>query len=577
MNTPGGSLEFITIAVGLFGGLALFLFGMEQMTDGLKSVAGRKMKKLLASMTSNRFKGTLTGIFVTGVIQSSSVTTVLVVGFISVNLLSLSQAISIILGAHIGTTLTVQIIAFKIDEYALVLIAVGFALKFLGKNDTIKYLGLMLLGFGLIFLGMNLMSSATYPLRSYQPFISLMQHMANPLIGIAVATLFTAIIQSSAATIGIVIALASQGFISLEAGIALALGANIGTCATAILASVGTPREGKQAALSHVLINVLGVLIWIPFISYLVQFSKFVSPSFPGLDGIHRIAAEAPRQIANAHTIFNVANTLFFLPLITPIAKLIKWILPIKPAAKPEKIKPKYLDDVYLDTPEIGLERVRMELGREGKRVLRMLKEFPEAVSKGDKEKLKSIKKMDNDVDLLQEYILEYLAKLSKKELTSIESNLLQGYLSAANYIENIGDVIETNLVSLGRERVKSDIKFDTAFSEFTKPLNDLTYWAAEQSIRALVEGDKDKAVNVIEAKADVIKLADNAMNFLSRRLNEEKDLPLSEFRIQTDIIEYTKRIYYLAKRLSKIVTEMQVQTDYLKMEHIQEELPFSE
>lgn len=569
------TLEIITILIGLFGGLALFLYGMEQMTDGLKTVAGKKMKKLLLRITSNRFKGALTGAFVTSVIQSSSVTTVIVVGFISAGLLQLKQAISIIMGANIGTTITAQVIAFKVTGLALLMIAVGFALKLLVKQERIKYFGLMLMGLGLIFLGMNLMSDATHPLRDYQPFILLMQQIENPFIGILIAAVFTAIIQSSSATIAIVIALATQGFISLEAGIALTFGANVGTCVTAALASIGSPREAKQAAFVHILFNILGVLIWLPVLNSFAELVYLISPASPDLTGVSKLAADAPRQIANAHTIFNVANTLIFIWFTSLFAKLVKRILPVKPLPVPEVIKPKYITDIYLDTPELALERVRMEIGREGKRVLRMVKKFPDAVATGDKEKLKIIKKMDNDVDALHEFILAYLGKLSKEELTSYESNLLQGYLSAANYIENIGDVIETNLVTLGRERVKNDIEFDRTFDTYMKPLCEMIYWSAEEAIKALVEGDKQAAEKVINAKPDVWKLADSALEFLSQRLHKEKKLPLSEFRIQADIIENTKRIYYISKRLAKVVTQMQVQTDILKIEHIQEELPF--
>ena len=282
------SIEILPIIFGLFGGLALFLYGMEQMTGALKTVAGSKMKNLLARMTSNKIKGSVTGAFATAVVQSSSVTTVLVVGFISAGLLNLTQAISIIVGANVGTTLTVQIIAFNVTEYSLLMIAVGFGIRFLVKHEKIKYLGLMLMGFGLIFLGMQLMSNATSPLRAYEPFVNAMRYMENPVIGIIVAATFTAIIQSSAATIGIVISLATQGFITLEAGIALTLGANVGTCITAMLASIGSNREGKQAALSHVLINIVGVIIWLPFIYYLEELAKFISPSFSNLSGLNR-------------------------------------------------------------------------------------------------------------------------------------------------------------------------------------------------------------------------------------------------------------------------------------------------
>ncbi|MGA1197355.1 MAG: Na/Pi cotransporter family protein, partial [Candidatus Latescibacterota bacterium] len=220
-------LEIGPIIMGLVGGLALFLFGMEQMTDALKSVAGHSLQTMLARMTTNRFKAVLAGAGITAIIQSSSVTTVLVVGFISAGLMNLTQGIGIILGADIGTTITAQIIAFKITHYALVLIAIGFAMLFTVKVEKVKLYGTMIMGLGLVFFGMDLMSTATNPLRTYAPFIHLMQSMSNPFSGILLGTLFTALIQSSSAAIGVIIVLASQGFISLDAGIALTFGANI--------------------------------------------------------------------------------------------------------------------------------------------------------------------------------------------------------------------------------------------------------------------------------------------------------------------------------------------------------------
>ena len=569
------SIKVFPILLGLFGGLALFLFGLEQMTNALKGLAGNRLKKIFSRMTSNRIKGAFSGAFVTAIIQSSSITTVLVVGFISAGLINLREAISIIMGAHIGTTLTVQIIAFKVTELSFVMIIVGFGLKLLVKQDKIKNLGLMILGLGLIFLGMNLMSDATYPLRSYQPFVNLMGSMENPMLGILAATLFTAIIQTSAATIGIVITLASQGFISLEAGIALTFGANIGTCITAILASINAPREGKQAALSHVFVNVVGVIIWVPFIYYLSEAVRFISPSFPYLSGINRIAAEAPRQIANAHTLFNVVNTILFLPFITPLAKFISWVLPVKPVAEPEIIQPKFINNIYLKTPSIALDRVRMEIFREARRALWMVREIPRAFKSDKKEDLKLIRKMDNEVDALHEIIINYLGKLSKQELSNQESNLLQSYLAAANYIENVGDVVETNLYTLGKERLKTEVDFSESFEKYLNPYFEKVIYNLDEAIKSLIEGNKYKANNVVEAKAEISELADKALDHLSNRLHNEKNLDMAEFRIQTDIIENFRRIYYLAKRLAKVVSTMEVND--VNKRPIQERLPFDD
>ncbi|MCU7810233.1 MAG: Na/Pi cotransporter family protein, partial [Candidatus Thiodiazotropha sp. (ex Notomyrtea botanica)] len=298
--------DWIKMAIQLFGGLALFLFGMEQMAGALKSVAGERMKLVLAKLTSNRFMGAITGAFVTAIIQSSSVTTVLVVGFISAGLMSMAQSVGVIMGANIGTTITAQIVAFKVTKYAMLMVAVGFSAWFFSKNEKIKHYGTMLMGLGLIFFGMSIMSDAMAPLRSYQPFLDLMVKMENPFIGILIAALFTALVQSSSATTGIVIVMASQGFITLPAGIALAFGANIGTCVTAMLAAIGKPREAIRAALVHVLFNVAGVLLWLAFIPNLAEVVMMISPVSSDLPEGARLAADTPRQIANAHTIFNL-------------------------------------------------------------------------------------------------------------------------------------------------------------------------------------------------------------------------------------------------------------------------------
>ena len=243
--TDPGPLQLI---FGLLGGLALFLYGMGQMADSLKIVAGDRMKSILARLTRNRVAGVLTGAFVTAVIQSSSVTTVLVVGFISAGLMTLAQSVGVILGADIGTTITAQIIAFNIKEYSLLLVAAGFLVMFVARRETTRHYGTAIMGLGLVFLGMGIMGAAMKPLRTWQPFLDVMAGMENPWLGIAVGAVFTALVQSSSATVGIIIVLGSQGLVSLPVGIALLLGANIGTTVTALLASVGRPREAQRAA-----------------------------------------------------------------------------------------------------------------------------------------------------------------------------------------------------------------------------------------------------------------------------------------------------------------------------------------
>ena len=314
MDSPFTSFD---LWAGLLGGLALFLFGMDVMTQALRSAAGDYMKDVLSKLTRNRFVGVGMGAFVTAIIQSSSVTTVILVGFISAGLMSMSQSVAVIMGANIGTTITAQILAFKVTKLALPIIALGFGVAFTAKRNEWRQVGMVVLGLGMVFYGMSVMSDGLNPLRSYEPFIEFMVNLHNPLLGAAVGMAFTALVQSSSATTGILIVMASQGLIALEPAIAIALGANIGTCITAGLAVIGKPREAVRAAVVHTLFNVVGVLIWIAFIPQLAQLAEWMSPTAEGLSGMDHLAAETPRQIANVHTFFNLANTVLLVGFTT--------------------------------------------------------------------------------------------------------------------------------------------------------------------------------------------------------------------------------------------------------------------
>jgi len=328
-----GDVNWSKLVQKLLGGLALFLFGLDMMTDSMKKVAGDKMKDVLAKMTTNRFAGVFTGALVTSVVQSSSVTTVLVVGFVTAGLMNLSQSIGVIFGANIGTTITAQIVAFKVTKYALWMVFGGFMISIMAKDDKMKNWGLTLLGLGLVFYGMGVMSSAMKPLRSYEPFLDLMKSMENPVMGILVAAAFTGLVQSSSATTSLVIVMAGQGFVTLPAGIALAFGANIGTCVTALLACIGKSREAVQAAVVHLLFNIFGVVIWVAFIDQLGDAVVALSPDTV-LTGAEKLAAEVPRQIANAHTIFNITNTLIAIPFVNQFAMVVNKLVPIKKAGE---------------------------------------------------------------------------------------------------------------------------------------------------------------------------------------------------------------------------------------------------
>ena len=557
---PGGdNIDWLYMSMKLFGGLALFLFGMEQMADALKAAAGERMKVILAKLTTNRFMGALTGAFVTAVIQSSSVTTVLVVGFITAGLMSMTQSIGIIMGANVGTTITAQIVAFKVTKLALLMIAVGFGMLFFSKEERIKHYGGMLMGLGMVFFGMSVMSDAMKPLRTYQPFLDLMVRMENPLIGILVAAAFTGLIQSSSATTGIVIVMASQGFITLSAGIALAFGANIGTCVTALLASIGKPREAVRAALVHVLFNVLGVLVWLGFIGPLAQFVTWFSPAYPGLVGIEKLAAETPRQIANAHTVFNIANTLIFIGFVGGFARLVEWLVPERPMEEEAAIRPKYLDEALLETPSLALERVRLEVSHMGERVQEMMTRIMPAILNGDRGTLKEIAQIDDEVDVLHGRTVLYLGRISKLPLTEQQTEEFINPMSVVNDLENIGDLIETDLLALGEKRIEEEITVSEATQEMLTRLHAEIAGAVDNAVRAVMDDNGRKAQDVIAMKKDVNCLVTFASIHETQRLIAEEPNRLPTYMMETEVIEKLKRIYYLAKLMARMVSSAEM------------------
>ena len=550
-----GPIKWGVMAITLFGGLALFLFGMEQMSHSLKAVAGNKMKSILEMLTSNRFMGVTTGAFVTAVIQSSSVTTVLAVGFITAGLMNLSQAVSVIMGANIGTTITAQIVAFKVTEAALLMIGVGFTTLFFTKREKTRHYGTMLMGLGLIFFGMSIMSDAMSPLRTYQPFLDMMIKMENPLTGIIVAAAFTGLVQSSSATTAIVIVMASQGFITLPAGIALAFGSNIGTCITALLAAIGKPREAVRAAAVHVFFNVAGVMVWFFFIDQLADFVMMLSPSHVELSGAEKLAAETPRQIANAHTIFNVANMLLFIGFTTQIAKLVEKLIPDRPAVLEElEIRSKYLDHELLSTPSLALDRVRMEVLHMGEKVDEMFARIMPAILSGNRGELKSIREMDDEVDLLYEQIIEYMGLISKESLTGNQTEEFLALMEAISDLENIGDVIEINLVELGYSRLKAGFSISQPTRKVLKDFHKAIHRGLQLAIQAVSQSNEEAATSVIKMKEKIDNLSSTASAHQAIRLVAEEPNRIPAYTIEMDIIEKQKRIYHFSRRMANTV-----------------------
>lgn len=549
---PSSSIEFGALLIGLGGGVALFLFGMRQMTESLKLVAGSSMKKLLARLTANRFTAAIAGAVITAVVQSSSVTTVLLVGFISAGLLTLSQSIGVIIGANVGTTITAQVIAFKVYQYGLLMIALGFLTDSLAKNDKVRQWGMATMGLGLIFFGMELMSNATLPLRQWSPFIHLMQSMQNPIYSILIGLLFTAIVQSSSATTGIVIVLASQGVISLEAGIGLILGANAGTCVTAVIASLGRPREAVQAAWIHVIFNVGGVLMWMFFIPQFAELLRMLSPSASNVDGAARLAADTPRQIANAHTAFNVGNALIFIWFTGPLAKLVEWIVPERP--EPEGVQPLHLDKMYLAHPAMALDQVRRELVRQAELVREMLNQSFGVVTVGTQLDIARLRQAEEDVDTLHEAIITYLAQLSQKNLNPKQLEQLYSYIAITNYLENVGDVVENDVLASAMKRLRIAMSISPSTMEVLSMVHQKVCHAFDQALEALRDENQTTAQAAAASKPEVNALADKATSHLTKRLVAYEPNRLAAFKVETDFIENLKRINTLTRRIARVM-----------------------
>ncbi len=556
------NLDMFTMGMGLFGGLALFLYGMEMMSAALKAAAGNRMKDFLSKLTKNRITAALTGAFVTAVIQSSSVTTVLVVGFVSAGLMTMGQSIGVIMGANIGTTVTAQIVAFKVDELALLMIAIGFGMTFLSRQKQFKHYGNLLMGLGLVFFGMGIMSDGMEPLRTYQPFMDLMAGMERPLFGIIVAAAFTALVQSSSATTAIVIVMASQGFISLPAGIALAFGANVGTCITAILASIGKPVEAKRAAAVHIFFNVAGVLLWLFLIPELARFVSWFSPAHTALSGTERMAADVPRQIANAHTIFNVANTLIFICFVPQIGRMVEWLVPDRSKREARIVDTKYLDDELIDHPSLALDLVRLELGHLGDIIKTMLHRVRQAFLNNKSEDFDSVAKLDDKVDLLHADILLYLNKLMQQPLTEEQNAHLICYLRAAEDMERIGDVVETNLVLAGHQAIHDGISVGDASHIVMRELFEKTSEGLNKSIRAVVDNDELSAQSVIHLKPEMNKLIEKVMEIQSERVILSNNIALKVTRLENEIIDDMKRVYSLSKRIARLRFPSRIQAD---------------
>jgi len=475
------------VLFSLIGGLGLFLFGMRLLSEGLQKVAGSKLRNILKLLTNVPIIGVFTGAGVTSLLQSSSATTVMVVGFVHAGLMVLRQAIAVIMGANIGTTVTAQIIAFKIDQYALPAVGIGFALMLLGKRRYLRFWGQALLGFGLLFYGLHIMKSITAPLTSNPGVISLFTRFSEqPILGVAVGALVTFIVQSSSATVGLTMALAAGGAIDFSGAVALVLGENIGTCITAALASIGTNTAAKRAAISHVVFNVVGVCYMLPLV-YTGVYPRFIEAMTPGVLSDRTVM----RHIANAHTMFNVFNALLFLPLVGLLAKLVTRIVPGE--AGVVEAGPKYLEKHLLNTPAVALDQARREIVRMAGLAREAVADAMGGFFNSNRKMLARVEQKETVIDGLQQDITEYLVELSERTLNREESEQLPVLIHTVNDIERIGDHAE-NLMELAERGLEEKLFSSEQARRDIKRMYDEVDSMALEAIDALKQNSVDEA-----------------------------------------------------------------------------------
>ncbi len=518
---------YLPLAFGLVGGLGLFLYGMQLMADGLQKIAGDRLRRILEILTSTPIVGVLVGAGVTMLIQSSSATTVMVVGFVNAGLLTLKQAVSLIMGANIGTTVTAFMVSLKLTDLALPAIGIGFLLTLLSKRKNQRFIGQAVLGFGLLFLGMKVMGDTMQPLKDSSAFTHAVLSLSrNPLLGMLAGMVLTAIIQSSSAVTGLVVTLAAEGLIDLNLGVAVTLGSNIGTCVTALLASIGTQLVAKRAAVAHLLFNVIGAII---FISYFRPFVAFVAATHPFLE----------RQVANAHIIFNTTNTLLLLPFINLFTRLVEILTPGEVST--EHMGPMYLVENLMKTPSVALGQARRELVRMGKLSLAMLAEVYTAFAHGSTEGLEAAAKKEETINRLEHAVVEYLARLSQESLTSEQSGRLSTLLSVSSDIERIGDLAE-NIGELAEYRAEHRLPFSEEATKEMQSMYEKVYTLAEEAINLLETEDIRRATSLLADESEVDELEKTLRLRHIHRLNSGSCFPASGI-IFLDLISNLERV----------------------------------
>ncbi len=497
--------EKLQIVFGLVGGLAIFIYGMNMMSECLQKAAGEKMKSILALLTRNPVLGVLAGAITTAVLQSSSATTVMAIGFVSAGLMSLPQAISIIFGANIGTTMTAQIIAFKITDYIYIIIFIGFIISFVAKSEKVKSIGQTIFAFGLLFLGIETMGDVMKPLASSPVFTDLIAKVSNmPVLGVAVGTLMTLVVQSSSATIAVLQNFAAQAgpdgvtsILGLTGAIPILLGDNIGTTITALLASIGQNKDAKRTAVAHCIFNVSGCLLFIWFIKPFAAFIQYISPKGPEIEVISR-------QIANTHTVFNITMTLIWVCLINVMVKIVMTLIPDGKAVAVDPAKPLYLDEKMTNQPTAALQLVAKEILHISDIVKDAVSNTIEIVKTEDISQLEGLLEKGKNIKSLTDKTTEYLALLfSSGTMTEQQAAQTASLMYILSDVERMGS-LSVEIAKCIQEKEQNNYKYTPeAMEELQKSLRTLEKMFID-SMKAL-QGDKSVQIDKMVKRKDKI------------------------------------------------------------------------
>lgn len=487
------SINWVALMSGLAGGLGLFLYGMKMMSEGLQKVAGKGLRAFLEKLTVNRVVGTMAGAGVTAIIQSSSATTVMVVGFVNAGLMDLMQALSVVLGANVGTTITAQLISFKVGALAYPAIGIGVVLRMFFHEKKIQYYGEILIGFGLLFTGMSIMEGSFKPLRTNETFRqAFIYFSSNPLAAVLAGTVLTMIVQSSSATIGITIALASTGLIDFYAACALVLGENIGTTITANLAAIGTSPAARRAAFGHFLFNALGVAYMLVFLKLFAMGVDWLTPGDPNFINAEGFRPDIARHIANLHTGFNILNVIVFLPILHFLAVACEKIIPGKESTEHKLL---FLDDRLIETPTFGVSQALKEVNRMSGIAIEMLKLSKDCFFERDKKKISTIIQHEKTVDILERDITLFLVKLNQQPISEDTSRDINSMLNVLHDLEKIGDYAE-NIALYTEKIIDGNVVFSEAAMDEIGQLFDVAIRFSESIIKAYNKGGMPKKVN---------------------------------------------------------------------------------